>query len=138
MSRPTRHLVRMILFLGMVIALVAVFHVPLRQAFMANPAINGVIITVFVLGVIYVFRQVGMLSSEIAWMEMFRRKRPGISVQTQPRLLATIANAFSESEGPVQLLEKSTRALLAVFSARRADPSTNARHLTAPLCFLPH
>src|SRR3546814_1330932 len=86
----------MILFLGMVIALVAVFRVPLRQAFMANPAINGVIITVFVLGVIYVFRQVGMLSSEIAWMEMFRRKRPGVSVQTQPRLLATIANAFSE------------------------------------------
>ncbi len=136
MTRPTRHIIRMVLFLGLVIVLAAVFHEPLRGAFMANPAINGVILTVFVLGVIYVFRQVGMLGSEIAWMEMFRRRRPGISVQTQPRLLATVAAAFSEREGPVRLSATSTRALLDGVSARLDESGQIARYLTGLLIFL--
>lgn len=136
MTRPTRHIIRMVLFLGLVAVLAAVFHEPLRGAFMANPAINGVILTVFVLGVIYVFRQVGMLGSEIAWMEMFRRRRPGISVQTQPRLLATVATAFSEREGPVRLSATSTRALLDAVSARLDESGQIARYLTGLLIFL--
>lgn len=136
MTRPTRHIIRMVLFLGLVVVLAAVFHEPLRGAFMANPAINGVILTVFVLGVIYVFRQVGMLGSEIAWMEMFRRRRPGISVQTQPRLLATVATAFSEREGPVRLSATSTRALLDAVSARLDESGQIARYLTGLLIFL--
>lgn len=136
MTRPTRHIIRMVLFLGLVVVLAAVFHEPLRGAFMANPAINGVILTVFVLGVIYVFRQVGMLGSEIAWMEMFRRRRPGISVQTQPRLLATVAAAFSEREGPVRLSATSTRALLDAVSARLDESGQIARYLTGLLIFL--
>lgn len=136
MTRPTRHIIRMVLFLGLVAVLAAVFHEPLRGAFMANPAINGVILTVFVLGVIYVFRQVGMLGSEIAWMEMFRRRRPGISVQTQPRLLATVAAAFSEREGPVRLSATSTRALLDAVSARLDESGQIARYLTGLLIFL--
>lgn len=136
MTRPTRHLIRMILFLAIVAALAVVFHRPLIQAFMANSAINGVIVAVFLLGVIYVFRQVGMLNSEIAWMEMFRRKRPGISVQTQPRLLATVAAAFSEREGPVRLSAISTRALLDGVSARLDESGQIARYLTGLLIFL--
>jgi len=136
MTRPTRHLIRMILFLVLVIALAVAFHQPLSTAFMANSAINGVIVAVFFFGVIYVFRQVGMLNSEIAWMEMFRRRRPGVSVQTQPRLLATVAAAFSEREGPVRLSAMSTRALLDGVSARLDESGQIARYLTGLLIFL--
>ncbi|MFN4090698.1 MAG: flagellar motor protein MotA, partial [Alphaproteobacteria bacterium] len=130
------HLIRMVLFLGLVVALVIAFHEPLHQAFMANPAINGVILAVFAIGVVYVFRQVGMLSNEIAWMEMFRRRRPGISVQMQPRLLATVAAAFSEREGPVRLSAMSTRALLDGVSARLDESGQIARYLIGLLIFL--
>lgn len=136
MTRPTRHLIRMILFLLVVAAVAVAFHQQLIQAFMANSAINGVILAVFLIGVIYVFRQVGMLNSEIAWMEMFRRRRPGISVQSQPRLLATVAAAFSEREGPVRLSAISTRALLDGVSARLDESGQIARYLTGLLIFL--
>jgi len=136
MTRPTRHLIRMILFLVLVAAIAAAFHQQLATAFMANSAINGVIVAVFFFGVIYVFRQVGMLNSEIAWMEMFRRRRPGVSVQTQPRLLATVAAAFSEREGPVRLSAMSTRALLDGVSARLDESGQIARYLTGLLIFL--
>ena len=136
MTRPTRHLIRMILFLVLVAAIAVAFHQQLATAFMANSAINGVIVAVFFFGVIYVFRQVGMLNSEIAWMEMFRRRRPGVSVQTQPRLLATVAAAFSEREGPVRLSAMSTRALLDGVSARLDESGQIARYLTGLLIFL--
>ena len=136
MTRPTRHLIRMILFLVLVAAIAVAFHQQLATAFIANSAINGVIVAVFFFGVIYVFRQVGMLNSEIAWMEMFRRRRPGVSVQTQPRLLATVAAAFSEREGPVRLSAMSTRALLDGVSARLDESGQIARYLTGLLIFL--
>ncbi|MEA1938742.1 MAG: flagellar motor protein MotA, partial [Pseudomonadota bacterium] len=60
MPRIRRYLTRMILFL-MAVALVAGALSPaLAEAFMANPALNGVIIAVLVIGIGYAFRQVLM------------------------------------------------------------------------------
>ena len=49
MARPRRFLVRMILFLIAVIGVGTLLFVPLHGAFMANPALNGLIVGVFLL-----------------------------------------------------------------------------------------
>ena len=50
------------------------------KAFMANPELNGFILGVLGLGIIYIFHQVWSLSREINWIESFRTGRPGMSV----------------------------------------------------------
>src|SRR5436309_15477054 len=74
MNRSHRFLLRMILFLVVVIALAGALGQPLVAAFMANPAVNGVILGILVAGIIYIFRQVLLLNPEVTWIEDFRER----------------------------------------------------------------
>lgn len=136
MTRPTRFLLRMALFLFIVAVVAGLLFEPIERAFVANPGLNGLILGVLLIGIVYSFRQVGMLSREVTWMETFRRRRPGISLQAQPRLLATIATALGEREGPVRLSAMSTRALLDGVSSRLDEAGQISRYLTGLLIFL--
>ena len=44
----------------------------LSTAFLANPFLNGIIVFVFVVGVLFAFRQVLRLYPEIRWVNAFR------------------------------------------------------------------
>ena len=54
---PWRYVVWMAVFTAAVLVLAIVLHAQLIEAFDANPAINGVILAVLVIGVIYTFAQ---------------------------------------------------------------------------------
>jgi len=58
MNRSRRFLIRMVLFLVVVAALAGVLGRELVNAFMGNPAVNGVILGILNAGNIYIFRQV--------------------------------------------------------------------------------
>ena len=83
MTRPRKYLIRMILFVLAVMVLSGVLFLPLRDAFMANAPLNGLIVGVFLLGIIYNFRQVMMLYPEVAWIENFRQDANPLS-ETHP------------------------------------------------------
>ena len=65
MNRSGRFLVRMAVFVLAVCALAAALFGPLSIAFMGNPGINGVILGILLCGIIYIFRQVLLLSPEM-------------------------------------------------------------------------
>ena len=65
MSQSRRFLMRMILFLMLVAGLAALLRRSLADAFMGNPAVNGVILGILIAGIIYIFRQVVLLDPEI-------------------------------------------------------------------------
>ena len=73
MNNPRRYLIRMLLFIVAVLLAIVGLYTPLSEAFMANPALNGLILGVLVLGVIYIFRQVILLMQEVAWIEIFAK-----------------------------------------------------------------
>ena len=61
MTRPNRYLGRMALFVLAVaaaIALIAFAYETLQQAFMANPVLNGIIVGILLIGILFNFRQV--------------------------------------------------------------------------------
>ena len=73
MTSPQRFLIRMSLFLVLVAAAAGLLFPALRSAFGVNIALNGLILGVLLLGIIYNFRQVVQLYPEIAWLERYRR-----------------------------------------------------------------
>ena len=85
MTNPRIYMTRMAIFLAVAIAGVAVLHKPLIEAFLANPAINGIIVVVLVLGILFVFRQVWVLNVEVRWIEAYRSLQPGVSATDPPR-----------------------------------------------------
>lgn len=136
MARPRRFLVRMLLFLIAVAAVAAVVFDPLRTAFMANPPLNGLILGVFLVGIVFNFRQVAMLYPEVAWIESFRDKRPPLSEPVQPRLLAPMATMLQERRPGLSLSTMSMRSLLDGISSRLDESRDISRYVIGLLIFL--
>ena len=136
MGRPRRFLVRMSLFVGAVAAVVIILIGPLFNAFMANPAINGLILGVFLLGAAYNFRQVLMLNAEVDWIEAYRQDRPGLSQAHPPRLLAAMATMLGERRDRLRLSTLSMRSLLDSIVSRLDESRDTSRYTIGLLVFL--
>src|SRR5205085_6640926 len=140
MSQSRRFLIRMVLFLVLVAGLAALLGRPLVNAFMGNPAVNGVILGILIAGIIYIFRQVVLLDPEIAWIEGFRNNQadavPVTGART-PRLLAPMARMLGAQQGRrVSLSASSLQALLDGISSRLNETRETSRYLIGVLIFL--
>lgn len=137
MKRPHRFLTRMVLFLAVVGLACGVLFPPLRDAFLTNAPLNGLILGVLLLGVIYNIRQVMLLYPEVSWIEAFRRDGTLQSRTPPPRLLAPMAAMLGErrSHG-LSLSALSTRSLLDGIASRLEESRDIARYTTGLLIFL--
>ncbi|HJN04812.1 MAG TPA: flagellar motor protein MotA, partial [Alphaproteobacteria bacterium] len=136
MTGPQRFLVRMAGFLAAVLLIAGALFIPLERAFSANPALNGLILGVLVVGIVYSFRQVLILRPEVQWIETFRRNEPGLSVQAPPRLLGPMATMMADRTGPMTLSTLSMRSLLDGIESRLDESRDISRYMIGLLIFL--
>jgi hypothetical protein len=136
MTRPRKYLIRMILFVLAVMVLAGVLFLPLRDAFMANAPLNGLIVGVFLLGIIYNFRQVMMLYPEVAWIENFRQDANPLSETRPPRLLAPMATMVGEHKDRLSLTTLGMRSLLDGIVSRLDESRDISRYTIGLLIFL--
>ena len=136
MARPRRFLVRMILFLVAVLVVLAVLFPQLQGAFLANVPLNGLILGVLLLGIIYNFRQVTMLDPEVAWIESFRYNQPTVSQPKAPKLLAPMATMLGERKDRLSLSALSMRSLLDGIQSRLDESRDISRYIIGLLIFL--
>ena len=143
MNRPKRYIVRMTMFLVIVTMAIAALSGQLKGAFLANPLLNGMILGVLLLGIVYIFRQVVSLRPEIAWLERLRVESSerlvypeSLATERPPRLLGPMTTMLSERRGRVTLSTTSMRALLDGISSRIEESHDISRYLIGLLIFL--
>lgn len=136
MTPPRRFLVRMILFLIAVTVVCAILFVPLKDAFLSNSPLNGLIIGVFLLGIIYNFRQVTMLEPETIWIENFRQNRQPVSQSVPPKLLSSMATLLGERKDHLSLSTMSMRSILDGIASRLDESRDLSRYTIGLLIFL--
>ncbi len=138
MSSPQRFINRMIVFLVLSAIVVATAYEIVFRIFMYNPVLNGLILGVLLLGIIYAFRRVLSLKPEIRWIEAFRTSHPGFSLQAAPLLLAPVASVLGEQErrGRFVLPAMSARYLLDSISSRLDESRDISRYQVGLLIFL--
>ena len=139
MTHPGHFLIRIAIFLGIVLMVAAILAEPLFDAFLANPALNGMILGALLIGIIFIIRQLLLLRPEVAWIESFRTGQPGHSVQKPPRLLAPIATMLGERRDntmTMSLSAVSLRSLLDSLDARLSESRDLSRYLIGLLIFL--
>lgn len=136
MTTHRRYMARMLVFLALVAAVVAVLSPTLADSFMANPALNGLILGVLLLGIIYIFRQIIVVMRETAWIEAYRSDQPGISVEQPPRLLAPMAAMLGERKTVTSISAMSQRSLLDGIASRLDESRDLSRYLIGLLIFL--
>ena len=139
MTRPTHVFVWMIPFLGLVGVAVMLLYVPLSEAFLSNPVFNGIILAVLLAGIVINFRQVGMLSSEVAWINQYRgkRKRFWQSRPEEPRLLAPLAKMLGQQQSEfLSLSPLPLRSVLDSVRLRLDELRDVSRYMIGLLIFL--
>ncbi|MBC7950247.1 MAG: flagellar motor protein MotA [Rhodospirillaceae bacterium] len=135
MTRPNRYLLRMAVFLAVVAVIAAVLAPGLSHAFLANPGLNGLIVGVFLAGIVMNFRQVLMLKPEVEWLESWRRGQPSLS-GGKLRLLAPMSSMLGERQGRMSLSAMALRSLLDSIAARLDEGRDLARYFVGLLIFL--
>lgn len=130
-----RYLVRIGLFLVLVAAIAVALSGVLKAAFLHNPGLNGVILGTLVLGVVFIVRQVLMLSPEIAWLENYQRNQSA-AVSLPVKLLAPMAAMLGERRTRLSLSATATRSLLDSIGARLDEGRDISRYLIGLLVLL--
>lgn len=140
MTRPERFLTRMILFLAAVAAVAGLLFPALYGAFMTNPALNGLIMTALLAGILFIFRQVLILRPEVAWLHGYQQHqhdRPGaLASLPDPVLLGPLARMLGERRGRLMLSALSMRTVLDGLAARLDESRELSRYLISLLIFL--
>jgi hypothetical protein len=133
----------MTVFLLIVTVALAALAEQLTSAFLANPLLNGMILGVLLLGIVYIFRQVVSLRPEIAWLERLRVNSSerlvypeSLATERPPRLLGPMTTMLSERKGRVTLSTTSMRALLDGITSRIEESHDISRYLIGLLIFL--
>ena len=136
LTPPGVFLIRMLIFLTLVAFLCAILMKQLSASFMNNPGLNGLIVGVLFLGIIYTFRQVTRLYPEIRWVNAFRIADPGLAISHQPVLLAPMAALLRDRTGVLSLSTASTRSIMDSIASRLEEARDTGRYLVGLLVFL--
>ena len=139
LTRPQVFLWRMTLFLILAVLLAIILDgqtQQLRRSFMANPGLNGLIIGVLLVGIVYSFRQVLRLYPEINWVNNFRISDPGLTLEKSPVLLAPMATMLRDRTGHLSLATGAMRSLLDSVASRLEEQRETTRYLVGLLIFL--
>lgn len=137
MTRPAKYLIRMVLFLAVVGAGIALLAPSLLAAFMANPVLNGIIVGALIIGIGHSFRSAAMLQREVVWIESFQRDGPVTTSVPEPRLLASMASMLGERmAGRLSLSTMALRTLLDGIATRLDEIRETSRYMIGLLVFL--
>ncbi len=135
-SRPTRQAMIMLIVLALVaVGAIAAFP-SMSQIFLVSPYLNGVIIAVFVIGVLACFWQILTLLVAVRWIKGFVLDRPGHEFIRAPRILATLEALLRDSRARKSLTSTSSRSILDSVGTRLDELRDITRYIASLLIFL--
>ena len=138
MTNPQRFLNRVLVFLLFAVGVAGALHTVIWRSFVHNPALNGLILGMLLVGIAYNIRRILLLKPEARWIEAFRTNQPGLSLQDPPQIIAPVASVLTtrDRRGRQSLSALSLRYLLDSISSRLDESRDIARYFTGLLIFL--
>lgn len=135
-SQPVRQIISMLIVAGLVAGGLYVAFATIVSIFLVNPWLNGAILVVFILGVLFCFRQVFQLMTAVSWIESFARHAPGNDLENVPALLGPLATLLRSRGARMQISSSSARSILDSVAQRVDEDREITRYLSSTLIFL--
>ena len=136
MNTPGGFLRGMLIFIVLVGFLIAIVGKELLTAFWNNPALNGLIVAVLLIGTLRALGQVFRLYPEVRWVNAFRIADPGLAISHRPVLLAPMATMLRDRTGQLSLSATSMRSIMDSLGGRLDEQRETGRYLVGLLVFL--
>ena len=136
MTIPARYLLRMTAFLAVVGIGLSVVGERLMSAFAANVFLNGLIVVVLLVGIVFCLWLVARLWRDVGWIRRYQQVHDVAAAGT-PRMLAPMATMIGErGNRPLRLTATTMRSILDSVGARLDEGREISRYLIALLVFL--
>lgn len=133
-TRPARFVIRQLVFLVVVAAGLFLIRQDLVSAFLNVPYLNGFIIGVLVLGILYTIWLALRLWPDVNWIKEYQRERR--RPDRHARLLAPMSMMIGERRGRLRLTAGAMRSLLDGIGTRLDEGRDISRYLIGLLVFL--
>jgi hypothetical protein len=135
-TQPVRQIIVMLIILGLVVFGGYLAYPAVAPVFLSSPYLNGVILTVFVVGVLACYWQVLQLISSVSWIESFAQDRADHDEFRAPRLLASLAGLLRSRGARMQISSGSSRTILDSVATRMDEARDITRYIVNLLIFL--
>ncbi len=135
-SQPIRAISTMLLVCVAVGTGAWVILAQITEILATNPLLNGLIATVFFIGVLTCFWQVWILAQSVYWIENFVRGTPGTEDDIPPRLLAPLAALLRSRTARMSISASSSRSIQDSVAQRIDEARDITRYLINLLVFL--
>jgi len=135
-SQPIRAITTMLLVCLSVGAGAWLIHGQIIDILSTNLLLNGLIATVFFVGVVTCFWQVWILAQSVFWIENFVRGTPGAENAPPPRLLASLATLLRSRTARMSISASSSRSIQDSVVQRIDEARDITRYLINLLVFL--
>lgn len=135
-SQPVRQILMMLVVLALVGAGIWLAFARIFPIFQANLALNGVILGVFILGVLGCFWQVIQLTRCVRWIEGFARDPATGAGGPVPPMLAPMAALLSGRNRRMAISSSAARSILESVASRIDEARDITRYLASLLIFL--
>jgi hypothetical protein len=140
MTRPSSFASGMFIFLILVSLIAAALFDRIVSAFQANIFLNGLILSVLLVGIIYCLAQVYRLNPAAKWMENYRMGEEGAlgaaADGPPPELLAPMAAMLRDRPGAMALSATALRSILDSIGTRLDESREISRYMIGLLVFL--
>ena len=135
-SQPTRPTLLMVVVILLVLVGAYFMFPSISPLFLAAPYLNGIIVGVFVLGVVACFLQILSIANSVSWIEGFATDRSGHNFVDPPRLLLPLASLLRDSRTRTALNATSARSILDSVATRLDEARDITRYIINLLIFL--
>ena len=138
MTKPTTYLIRMAVFLALVGGAIGILSPVLWTIFWNSPELNGLILFVLTVGIVWNLYQVLRLAPEVTWLDHYRAGPGRLAGAPTARLLAPMARMLRPREDGRRLTLSSgaMRSLLDSLASRLDESRELSRYMTGLLIFL--
>ena len=133
---PWSYVFWMAIFTAVVVALAVFLRAPLIAAFQANMVLNGLILGVLVIGIIYTFAQALGVGPAANWLLKFRTTQDPSNLPSPPSLIAPMASMIGDTNARMRLSAGSVRTVLDSLATRMSEAGAMTRYIGRLLIFL--
>jgi hypothetical protein len=120
----------------LIIAVVFFLQNFIIKAFLANLAINSIILSVLIFGCLFILNQVLKLFKEVRWVNNFQNGDLNADIGSPPILLAPMATMMLDHQHTISLSTTSMRSLLDSIASRLDEAREYSRYMIVLLIFL--
>ena len=135
-GQPVQQIVLMLVSLVLVFVGAYLMFPSVAPIFLSSPYLNGVILAVFVFGVLCCFWQVFVVFAAVSWVENFALDRPGHEFVNPPKILVPLASLLKGRKTKTILTSSSLNSILDSVATRLNEARDLTRYVINLLIFL--